>query len=74
MAYLPVETRNAPISRARLKRLLSAGNRLTIVIAMWTLFWPRPYVPLIALCLLLPAAALAIEFRFRGRVDWEERR
>ena len=74
MAFLSAEKVIPGMSRARLKRVLSAGNRLTLVIAVWALFWPRPYFLLIALCFVLPLVALAGDARFRGSLDWQESR
>jgi hypothetical protein len=47
--------------------VLSAGNRLALVIALWALFWPRPYFP-------LPMIAIAAEVRFSRIVDLESRK
>lgn len=72
MFSVPARITNHDISRARLRRLISAGNRLAMVIAVWALFWPRPYFPLVGLCVAVPLLAIAAEVRFRGRVDWEQ--
>lgn len=74
MAYLSADTIVPQMSRGRLKRMLAAGNRLTLVIGAWALIWPRPYFLLVALCLALPLLAVAADASLRGTIDWVRRR
>jgi hypothetical protein len=73
-AFVQAKTNKAGVSRAQLKRVLSTGNRLALVISLWALFWPRPYFPVIALCFVLPMLAVAAEVRFSGLVDLEAKK
>jgi len=70
----PLE-RNATIphlSLARLKRILSAGNAAALALGAWTLFWPIPYFPLLAICFTLPLFVLALDMWARGALMWEQ--
>lgn len=62
-------------SRARLRRMIAAGNVTALAIGFWTIFFPtRLYIVGVLLCLLLPLLALALEIRTRGALGFEERR
>ena len=63
------------LSRARLKRVIAAGNVAAFAIGFWTIFIPTQlYTVGLSLCVLLPLWALALEIRTRGALGFEERR
>lgn len=62
-------------SRARLKRMIPAGNVAALAIGFWTIFFPTQlYTVGLSLCVLLPLWALALEIRTRGALGFEARR
>jgi ABC-type microcin C transport system permease subunit YejB len=62
-------------SRARLKRMIAAGNVAAFTIGFWTIFFPTQlYAVGLSLCVLLPLCALALEMRTRGALGFESRR
>jgi hypothetical protein len=62
-------------SRARLKRMIAAGNVAAFAISLWTIFFPTQLYTLgLSLCVLLPLWALALEMRTRGALGFESRR
>ena len=62
-------------SRARLKRMIAAGNVAAFAISLWTIFFPTQLYTLgLSLCVLLPLWALALEMRTRGALGFEARR
>jgi hypothetical protein len=62
-------------SRARLKRMIAAGNVAAFAIGLWTIFFPTQlYAVGLSLCVLLPLCALALEMRTRGALGFESRR
>jgi hypothetical protein len=62
-------------SRARLKRMIAAGNVAAFAIGLWTIFFPTQLYTLgLSLCVLLPLWALALEMRTRGALGFESRR
>ncbi len=63
------------LSRARLKRMIAAGNVAAFAISLWTIFFPTHlYTVSLSLCVLLPLLALALEMRTRGALGFEARR
>jgi hypothetical protein len=62
-------------SRARLRRMIAAGNVAAFAIGLWTIFFPTQlYTVGLSLCVLLPLWALALEIRTRGALGFEARR
>jgi hypothetical protein len=62
-------------SRARLKRIIAAGNIAAFTIGLWTIFLPTHfYMPALLLCILLPLWGLALDMRARGALGFEARR
>jgi hypothetical protein len=62
-------------SKARLKRIIAAGNVAAMAIALWTIFLPTwLYAPVLSLAVLLPVCALAFDIRTRGALGFEARR
>ncbi len=62
-------------SRARLMRVIAAGNVAAIGIVLWTVFFPTQlYTVGLSLCVLLPLWALALDLRTRGALGFEARR
>jgi len=62
-------------SKARLKRIIAAGNVAAMAIALWTIFLPSwLYAPVLSLAVLLPLFALALDIRTRGALGFEARR
>jgi hypothetical protein len=62
-------------SKARLKRIIAAGNVAAMAIALWTIFLPTwLYAPVLSICVLLPLGALALDIRTRGALGFEARR
>jgi hypothetical protein len=62
-------------SRARLKRIIAAGNVAACAIGFWTILFPTQlYTVGLSLCVLLPLWALALEMRTRGALGFEARR
>lgn len=70
-----VSTRNAAsglaISRARLKRIVSAGNVASFALAAWTLFLPAPYALAILVCIAVPLLGIAFDAWTGGKLDWQ---
>lgn len=63
------------LTRARLKRMIAAGNVAAFAIALWAFFFPTLLYTLgLSLCVLLPLWALALEMRTRGALGFEARR
>jgi len=63
------------LSRARLKRVIAAGNVAAFAIGLWAFFFPTLLYTLgLSLCVLLPLWALALEMRTRGALGFEARR
>ena len=63
------------LSRARLKRVIAAGNVAAFGLALWAFFFPSLlYTFGLSLCVLLPLWALALEMRTRGALGFEARR
>ena len=68
-------TRIPGYSRARLKRMIAAGNVAAIAIGFWAFLFPTLFYTLgLSLCVLLPLLALALEMRTRGALGFETRR
>jgi hypothetical protein len=68
-------TRIPGYSRARLKRMIAAGNVAALAIGFWTILFPTQlYTVGLLLCVLLPPLALALEMRTRGALGFETRR
>jgi len=68
-------TRIPGYSRARLKRIIAAGNVAAIAIGLWTILLPTHFYALgLSLCVLLPLCALALDLRTRGVLGFEARR
>src|SRR5690349_24902311 len=64
-----------PVSKARLKRIIAAGNVAAFAIGFWMLlFATHFYVPGLALCFAIPVAALALDLFAGGTLDFEARR
>jgi len=62
-------------SRARLKRIVAAGNIAACAIGLWTILFPTYiYAAALLLCILLPLWGLALDIRARGPLDFEARR
>jgi hypothetical protein len=62
-------------SRARLKRMIAAGNVAAFAIGFWTIFFPTQlYAVGLSLCVLLPLWGLALEMSTRGALGFESRR
>jgi ABC-type microcin C transport system permease subunit YejB len=62
-------------SRARLKRMIAAGNVAAFTIGFWTIFFQTQlYAVGLSLCVLLPLWGLALEMRMRGALGFESRR
>lgn len=62
-------------SRARLKRLIAAGNVAAFAIGLWTVFFPTQFYAVgLSLCVALPLCALALELRTQGALGFEARR
>ena len=73
-AHAPA-TRIPGYSRARLKRIIAAGNVAAFTIGLWTILFPtRLYAVSLLLCVLLPLWALALDMRTKGALGFEERR
>src|SRR5690348_18382348 len=57
-------------SRARLKRMIAAGNVAAFTIGFWTIFFQTQlYAVGLSLCVLLPLWGLALEMRMRGALE-----
>src|SRR5215472_888973 len=62
-------------SRARLTRMIGAGNIIACALALWAFLCPTElYTVGLSLCALLPLWALALEMRTRGALGFESRR
>ena len=62
-------------SRARLRRIIAAGDVAAAVVALWTIFFPAWFSTLsLGLCVLLPLGALALDLRARGTLGFVSRR
>jgi hypothetical protein len=62
-------------SRARLKRIIAAGNVAAMAIGLWAIFFPTYlYAPALLLCIVFPLLGLALEMRTKGALGFEERR
>jgi hypothetical protein len=62
-------------SRARLKRIIAAGNVAAFGVVFWTTFFPTQLYPFgLSICVLLPLCALALDMRTKGALGFEERR
>jgi hypothetical protein len=62
-------------SRARVKRMIAAGNVAALAVGFWTILFPTElYTVGLLLCALLPLLALALEMRTRGALGFESRR
>jgi len=65
----------AAFSKARLKRLIAVGNVLAFAVGLWTLLFATAFYWLsLALCFLIPLAAIALDYGSRGTLDFEARR
>ena len=63
------------LSRARLKRVIAAGNVAACAIGLWTILFPTQlYTVGLLFCVVLPLLALALEMRTRGALGFEARR
>src|SRR5215470_5990706 len=61
-------------SRARLTRIIAAGNIAACIIGLWTIFFPtRLYALALSFCVLLPLWALALDMRTKGALGFEVR-
>ena len=70
-------SRTEPIlhmSRARQKRVASACTSVTMVVAVWAMFWPSPYGLVVGACFALPLVAIALDVWTGGAFNWRERR
>jgi len=62
-------------SRARLKRMIAAGNVAALGVGFWIIFFPTHlYALSLSFCVLLPLWALALDMRTKGALGFEERR
>jgi len=62
-------------SRARLKRIIAAGNVVAFGVVFWTTFFPTQLYPFgLLICVLLPLCAIALDMRTKGALGFEERR
>ena len=62
-------------SKARLKRIIAAGNVAAMAIALWSIFLSTwLYAPILSISVLLPLCALALDIRTRGALGFEARR
>ena len=62
-------------SRARLKRMIAAGNVAALGDGFWIIFFPTHlYALALSFCILLPLWALALDMRTKGALGFEERR
>lgn len=65
----------ARFSKARLKRLIVIGNVLAFAVGLWTLLFATMFYWLsLALCFLIPLAAIALEYGSQGTLDFEAHR
>lgn len=63
------------LNRARLKRMIAAGNVAALAVGLWAFFFPTLlYTFGLSICVLLPLWALALEMRTRGALGFESRR
>jgi hypothetical protein len=68
-------TRIPGYSRARLKRIIAAGNIVACVVGLWTILLPTHFYALsLSLCILLPLCGLTLDLRTRGALGFESRR
>ena len=68
-------TRIPGYSRAKLKRIIAAGNIVAVASGLWTILIPTHlYTLALSLCVLLPLCALALEMRTRGALGFDSRR
>jgi ABC-type microcin C transport system permease subunit YejB len=62
-------------SRARLKRMIAAGNVVAFALAFWTILFPTQcYTVGLSLCVLLPLWGLTLDVRTKGALGFEARR
>ena len=62
-------------SRARLKRMIAAGNVAALGVGFWIILFPTHlYALALSFCVLLPLWALALDMRARGALGFEARR
>jgi len=67
--------RHSGFSQARLKRLIAAGNALAFAVGIWTLVFATAFYWLsLAVCFLIPLAAIALDYATQGTLDFEARR
>jgi hypothetical protein len=65
----------ARLSKARLKRAIAMGNAIAFGIGLWTLLFATSFYWLsLALCFVIPLAAIALDTVTRGSLDFEARR
>jgi hypothetical protein len=68
-------TRIPGYSRAKLKRIIVAGNVAAMAITLWTILLPTHFYAVgLSLCVLLPLCALALDLRTQGALGFESRR
>jgi len=68
----PVATKRlSHFSMARVKRLVSLGDVVATLLAIWTIFWPTPYYVLIACCFILPLLAICLDVWIGGALTWD---
>jgi len=61
-------------SRARLKRMIAAGNVAALGVGLWIILFPnRLYALALSFCVLLPLWALALDMRTKGVLGFEVR-
>ena len=65
----------AGIGKARLKRAIAMGNAIAFAIGLWTILFATSFYWLsLALCFVIPLAAIALDTVTRGTLDFEARR
>lgn len=62
------------LSMARVKRLVSRGDVAATLLAIWTIYWPVPYYPLIACCFAIPVLAICLDVWLGGALNWKSRK
>ena len=75
MTARTLPARRTGFSRARLKRLIAIGDAIAFVAGLWTLLFATAFYWLsLALCFIIPLAAIALDYGSQGTLDFEARR
>lgn len=75
MAQKTLGAARSGMSKASLKRVISAGNVAAFALGLWTLlFATHFYVLSVALCAALPLLAIALDVKAGGALDYETKR